>query len=66
MARHLVDQISIFKAMQWELAKGYLRSLAAIEGAASSGETERPYRFEQVEKRVEGFIKSFEDDALHE
>lgn len=66
MARHIVDQIGTLKTLQWEIAKGYLRSLAALEGSVSSGESERPYRFEQIEKRVEDFITAFEDDGMHE
>lgn len=52
--------------MQWQIAKGHLRSLAALEGSASSGESERPYKFEIIEQRVEAFIQAFEDDALQE
>lgn len=54
------------KAIQWELAKGYLRSLAAIDGAQSTGEMERPYRFERIQQAVEKFIKEFEDEGFHE
>lgn len=57
---------SVAKALQWEIAKGHLRALAAIDGACSTAETERPYRFEVVGQRIEEFIKEFEDDGLHE
>lgn len=66
MARTVFDQIGTLKAMQWEIAKGHLRSLAALEGSASSVESERPYRFEQIRDRVEAFIRAFEDDGLEE
>lgn len=57
---------SAAKAQQWEIAKGHLRALAAIDGACSTGETERPYRFEIVESAIEKFITEFEDAGLHE
>lgn len=57
---------SAAKAQQWEIAKGHLRALAAIDGACSTGETERPYRFEVVAAAVEKFVKEFEDAGLHE
>lgn len=57
---------SVAKALQWEIAKGHLRALAAIDGAVSTGETERPYRFERVDAAIEKFIKEFESDGFHE
>jgi hypothetical protein len=57
---------SAAKAQQWEIAKGHLRALAAIDGACSTGETERPYRFERVQAAVESFIKEFEGAGFHE
>lgn len=57
---------SAAKAQQWEIAKGHLRALAAIDGACSTGETERPYRFERTEAAIEKFIQEFEDAGLHE
>ncbi len=57
---------SVAKAQQWEIAKGHLRALAVIDGAVSTGETERPYRFEIVSAAIEKFIKEFEGAGLHE
>lgn len=57
---------SAAKAQQWEIAKGHLRALAAIDGACSTGETERPYRFERVGSAIEKFIQEFEDAGFHE
>lgn len=57
---------SVAKATQWEIAKGHLRALAAIDGAVSTSEDERPYRYEVVETAVEKFIKEFEAEGLHE
>lgn len=57
---------SAAKAQQWEIAKGHLRALAAIDGSVSTGETERPYRFEKVGAAIEKFIRDFEDEGFHE
>lgn len=40
--------------------------MAAIDGAVSTGETERPYRFEKSSEAIEKFIREFEDATLHE
>ena len=40
------------KAQQWEIAKGHLRAVAAIDGALSTGDMERPYRFEKVSAAI--------------
>lgn len=66
MTRKIFDQVAFAKAEQWEIAKGHLRALIAIEGAVSSGESERPYRFEVLRERIEDFIKKFEEDGLEE
>ena len=57
---------SAAKAQQWEIAKGHLRALAAIDGAVSTGETERPYRFEKVSAAIEKFISEFEAEGFDE
>lgn len=57
---------SAIKAQQWEIAKGHLRALAAIDGSVSTGEAERPYRFEVVGAAIEKFITEFEDNGFHE
>lgn len=57
---------SAAKAQQWEITKGYLRALAALDGAVSSGETKGPYRFQVASAAIERFIKEFEDAGLHE
>jgi len=57
-----VDHISSLKAMVWEEAKGKLRALAALSGSGR----EREPNFEVVGKAVEKFIKSFEENGLHE
>ena len=57
---------SYAKAVQWEITKGHLRALAAVDGAMSTGETGRPYRFEIVRDAVEAFIADFEGKGLHE
>lgn len=57
---------NVAKATQWEIAKGHLRALAAIDGAVATGESERPYRFEVVGAAIEKFIRDFEDSGLAE
>ena len=54
------------KALQWEIAKGHLRAMVALDGAVSTGEYIRPYRFEKSEEAIECFIKEFEAAGLHE
>ena len=66
MTRTVHDMLGTLKAMQWQITKGHLRSLAALEGSASSCESERPHKFEIIEQRVEAFIQAFEDDGLQE
>jgi hypothetical protein len=57
---------SAAKAQQWEIAKGHLRAMAALDGAVSTGEAERPYRYERSSAAIEMFIKEFEDAGFHE
>lgn len=57
---------SVAKAQQWEIAKGHLRAMAALDGAISTEESERPYRFEKTSKWIEDFILEFEANGLHE
>lgn len=56
------------KAAQWERAKGELRALAAMQGSYQSRRSpdgEEP-RWLTIERRIEEFIKEFEDEGLHE
>lgn len=57
---------SLAMSQQWEIAKGHLRAMTAMAGSVSSGESERPYRFERIGDRIESFIKDFEADGFHE
>ena len=54
------------KALQWEIAKGHLRAMAALDGAISTGEYKKPYKFEKTSKFIEDFIDEFEAAGLHE
>lgn len=62
------DPVSLAKAAQWELAKGHLRALVAIECAVhgqnqmATGELMN----EAVSNAIETFIDDFEKDGLHE
>lgn len=57
---------SAIKAQQWEITKGHLRAMAALDGAISTGETNRPYRFEKVSEFIEKFIIEFQSFGYHE
>lgn len=58
--------IDIEKVKTWEQAKGFLRTLVALDGARiSSGlATDRRFRYEVVSEAVEDFIKDFETKEL--
>lgn len=57
---------SAMKAQQWEICKGHLRAMWALDGAMSTSQLERPFRFEKVRDVIEKFIRDFEDDGFHE
>lgn len=59
------DTISMFKAVAWERAKGALREVAAAAGQSRSMDR-RHTNYEEINERVESFIKQFEDDGLAE
>ena len=61
------------KAQQWERAKGELRALVAMQGSYSTSggppdksEAAETRRWHDIDKRVEDFIASVENDGLHE
>jgi hypothetical protein len=56
---------SALKTQQWEIAKGHLRAVVALDGAVTSKQPP-PYHFERVSKAVEDFIKDFESQGFHE
>jgi len=53
-------------AQQWEITKGHLRSMTALHGSVSSGQVERPLKYEKVGSLVEKFIQDFEAEAFNE
>lgn len=62
-----MDPIGLAKAILWEEAKGKLRAMASVGGQTPA--TMNPVRspdWQKVERRIEAFILSFEDDGLHE
>lgn len=67
MADAKFDEIGMRKGVQWEIAKGHLRALVAIDGSRYSGHDpgEKP-RYQEVSEAVEAFIRAFEGDGLHE
>ena len=59
------------KAQQWEIAKGHLRALVALQGSIPAdtapehlGEIDR--KWEELLREVEAFITRIEDNALQE
>ena len=57
--------ISMQKAVIWEESKGKLRALYMVNGMTDS-ENKHHVQWDKVKKRVEEFIKAFEEDGLHE
>lgn len=57
---------SAAKAQQWEITKGHLRAMWSLDGAISTGEYIRPYKFEKTKDFIEQFIKDFEDQGFNE
>ena len=64
MSDFVID--AALKACQWELAKGHLRALVALQGSYSSGSEHTAQRFEDAKECVDMFIDAFEGDGLHE
>lgn len=61
------------KVQQWEVAKGHLRALVRIHGSFTSSEDARaaeaaghPVKWRVLNGRIEQFIRSIEEDGLHE
>lgn len=58
-------------AAQWEITKGHLRATAAISGSApvvyepATGQP-KATNYDELNRRIEAFIKDIEQDALHE
>lgn len=70
MAEAHFDPIALAKGQQWEIAKGHLRAVAAIDGARCS--SFRPEymagatRYDTVHDAIETFIRNFEQNGLEE
>jgi hypothetical protein len=58
------DTISMFKTSAWERAKGALREVAACAGQSRHGS--RHENYDEINDRVETFIRTFEGDGMHE
>jgi len=63
-----VDPIGLAKAILWEEAKGKLRAMVAADGAELGGPRDEngDFHFQKVKREVDGFIKTIEDEGLHE
>jgi len=55
---------NMLKAAAWERAKGALREVVALQGCYAPGENTE--KCDDVNERVASFIKSIEEDGLHE
>jgi len=56
---------STMRALSWERAKGALRELVAVKGSVHSGD-DKSSSWEELERRIEKFIKTIEDEGLQE
>ena len=55
------------KSQQWEITKGHLRAMAAMQGSYQGGRHEsRCETWETLQKMVEDFIEAVENGGLHE
>jgi hypothetical protein len=54
------------KALQWEITKGHLRAMWALDGAVSTGEYDGSFGYEKSQAFIEQFIKDFEAESFHE
>lgn len=63
-----VDPIGLAKAILWEEAKGKLRAMIAADGAEMGEERDEQgyFHYMKLKRAVNKFIKSFEEDGLHE
>lgn len=59
--------LSMMKAQQWEIAKGALRAMAAMQGAYHSADSNaQTDKWKECSRSVEKFISDFEDEGLCE
>lgn len=58
----LID--AALKAQQWEIAKGHLRALVALQGSYSTAGDPKAGKWYTLEQKVNAFIEEIEDDAL--
>jgi hypothetical protein len=56
------DPLQLAGDVNWEIAKGYLRAVVAVQGARTSGQ--EPSKFTLLRDEVEGFIKAVEEQEL--
>lgn len=67
------EQVSMHKMMLWEQAKGQLRAMAVVDGhrrlcvpMTVDRDTQVRDRWLELDKAIEDFIASIEDEGLHE
>jgi hypothetical protein len=54
--------VSTLKAQAWEVAKGQLRSIAALQGSLSTGD---PTKLKKIQTLTNNFIQAFEDEEFY-
>lgn len=62
------DPLQLAADVNWQIAKGYLNAVVAVQGARFSGATddgESETKFARMKREVDGFIAGVEDEELH-
>lgn len=60
-----VSMTEMMASINWEIAKGYLRAAVAAHGNKSTGLETEQTKYYRLDKEVETFIKSVEDQELN-
>lgn len=62
------DPLQLAADVNWQIAKGYLSAVVAVQGARFNGLRDDGYsetKYARMKREVEGFIASVEGDELH-
>lgn len=60
-----VSMTEMMASINWEIAKGYLRATVVAHGNKSTGLETEQTKYYRLDKEVEIFIKSVEDQELN-
>lgn len=60
------DPLQLAGDVNWQIAKGYLNAVVAVQGARHSGfmDDGRETKYERIKREVEGFIAIVEGEEL--